>query len=323
LSDTSKNELIVSGEERDERQSDSVYDFLYHDVRRVGSFLAQFDDAGHLQQVIQSESAVKGKKRGWGFKIGGSLAELASANVEGNRTPAEGGSEASERTYDPLWTNALTFLDFLEDRNMLRRDIKEARLGQFVLIGGLLFILDLVMFKNAWRRPGVKKLLQQQAKKEAQQKALEEISQAPIQNRHERRHQAKITQNKITPAIETDVDFILDMLSIMPHAIHARILGDGASAWGTLDERYIVGQASDLVLKHGVVVPGDWFMLGICDAFPSQHPSQEDIDAVAQIAGSFVGEVASKLAPATRQALGRPEWSYRVTPLLIFREISA
>jgi hypothetical protein len=49
-----KERLAVSGEVLDEPQNDSVYDFLYQDVRRVGSFLDQFDVAGHLQQIVQS-----------------------------------------------------------------------------------------------------------------------------------------------------------------------------------------------------------------------------------------------------------------------------
>lgn len=32
----------------------SVYDFLYHDARRVGSFLAQFDENGLLQSLKRS-----------------------------------------------------------------------------------------------------------------------------------------------------------------------------------------------------------------------------------------------------------------------------
>ena len=125
--------------------------------------------------------------------------------------------------------------------------------------------------------------------------------------------------------MDTDVDFIIDILSIMPHAIHARIIppDNVLSSWEILEEQYIVGQASDLTLKHGVIVPGEWVMPGILDAFPGEHTNEETINALAELAGSFIGEAATRLAPATRQALGRPAWAHGVTPLLIFREISA
>ena len=54
----------ASGEEPDDPSQDSVYDFLYCDTRRIGSFLAQFDVSGHLQQVTASDSISKGHKGG-------------------------------------------------------------------------------------------------------------------------------------------------------------------------------------------------------------------------------------------------------------------
>src|SRR3954453_15598344 len=35
----------------------TVLDFLYHDARRVGSFLAKFQDLGLIQDIKQTESA--------------------------------------------------------------------------------------------------------------------------------------------------------------------------------------------------------------------------------------------------------------------------
>jgi hypothetical protein len=143
LSNSSENEKIASGEGQEEPRSDSVLDFLYHDARRVGSFLAQFDDAGHLQGLTESETVAKRVKRSWKLSVGGSIPEAgASGEAAIERGPAEGGSKTNERVYDPFWTNALTLLDYLEVNGLIQRDIWQARIGQFVLVKGNLIVLD-------------------------------------------------------------------------------------------------------------------------------------------------------------------------------------
>src|ERR1700682_1288268 len=44
---------------QEDQRNNSVYDFLYHDARRVGSFLAQFELQGVPQQSRASESFEK------------------------------------------------------------------------------------------------------------------------------------------------------------------------------------------------------------------------------------------------------------------------
>jgi hypothetical protein len=121
--------------EPEESQNDSVFDFLYCDSSRIGSFLAQFDDSGHLKEVRQRETASKGRKRGFEVSVGGG-AMLAGTGGSGSlgikRAPSEEGSEGSERVYDPLWANVLTFLDSLAINDLLADDISKAGIGQFI-----------------------------------------------------------------------------------------------------------------------------------------------------------------------------------------------
>src|SRR5262245_33318773 len=151
----SKNDDRASAEGHDEPANDSVYDFLYHDARRVGSFLAQFDDAGHLQQITQSDAVTKGSKRGWRVGLGGGMSPVGNAEASLELGPQQSGSETSERVYDPLWTNARTLLDYLSERDLIERDIHNARIGQFVLASGALTIIDLPMLKGAWDKKTV------------------------------------------------------------------------------------------------------------------------------------------------------------------------
>jgi hypothetical protein len=67
----SKNEEKALEKELDALENDSVFDFLYCDSGRIGSFLAQFDDSGLLEKVIQRESASRGVKRGLELSVGG------------------------------------------------------------------------------------------------------------------------------------------------------------------------------------------------------------------------------------------------------------
>ena len=87
----------VSREAHAEPPNDSVYDFLYHDARRVGSFLAQFDDAGHLQQVTQGDTAAKGRRASYKLEVTGDLGHamgLPQGGVSFRRNPAEAGSRS-------------------------------------------------------------------------------------------------------------------------------------------------------------------------------------------------------------------------------------
>ncbi|MGE4188108.1 MAG: hypothetical protein AB7E81_24320 [Hyphomicrobiaceae bacterium] len=313
MSDTSKNELIVSEEGQGDPQNDSVYDFLYHDVRRVGSFLAQFDDSGHLQQVIQSERAVKGQRRGWQFKLGGSIALVGSANAEGGRTPAEGGAEASERVYDPLWTNARALLDYLSGANLIQYDTRQAAIGQFVLASGSLIVLDLAMMKQAWDISSIRKGILQSVVQSLQ-------GQQPPGNRHQRRAVAMGTNKN---SINTEFEMIMALLSMMPHSIQAQMLGNENVIWCTLDEASIVGRSSDLMLKYDTSISGDWYMLGILDAYPNFASTEGLNNAIVDLAGTMVGQIAARLGPVAREWLGRPNGAYGMTPLLIFRKVSS
>ena len=108
---------------------------LYHDARRVGSFLAQMDPSGHLTAVKHTENATSasGMKFSAHAGAGVSLARGGGA-FEDQRTAGE--QQSAERTYDPLWTNALALLDMLDERGMIRDGLESARIGQFVKVSG-------------------------------------------------------------------------------------------------------------------------------------------------------------------------------------------
>lgn len=288
----------------------SVLDFLYHDSRRIGSFLAQFEGDGHLQQLTRTKDGSRAKKEQSQADIKGTVG-FASGTHKGSTETGVTLEEGYARVFDPYWANALEFLDVLDGRGMIRRELSSATLGQVVLVSGNLTILDLAMLKNAW---GLKSV---QAFARAGQAAQ------PSGNRQQRHN--KTAQTQITEA-----DLMLELMTVLPHSINASLFNDNQeTVWASLRDEYMVTPASDLALAHGMYLPGDWSMLGILTACPDfgsiEH--QTNLAAIgndleAGLVKSVVGQIAQTLAPIIRTISGRPSNSYAITPLLIFREIS-
>lgn len=280
---------------QDEPGSDSVFDFLYHDARRVGSFLAQFDDSGHLQQIKQTEAVAKTSGNKTTVSGATGIPVVAQGQIASDRTSGKEGREGTERVYDPLWTNTRTLLDFLDSRGMIHRDISKARIGQFVLISGSLTILDLTILKGLWEIPHVNI----------------GFIKGPANS---------IFNAKGVAASDAGYELLLNIFKALPHSVHAGLTDEQKRlVWSTLKEENMVVSSSDLLLKNGVVVSGQWSMLGILDAFPDDMSTDSN---AASLTDSPFSEILGSLAPFLRQ-LGRPQQAYGMTPLLIFRQVSA
>jgi hypothetical protein len=299
-----------------DQQKNSVFDFLYHDARRVSSFLAQFFDYGHLLSVKATESTGQASTNRFDASLSGALPIVANATGGWHQSATDDERDSAERTFDPLWANAIQLLNFLAERELLQRDITSARIGQFVLISGRLDLIDLGIFRKAWENPKVKDAVTHGAA------VAENV--AP-RSRSERRRQDR--QKAPAP---TEAELAVEMMALMPHSAIAAISSGDRAAWCTLRDEWLTVPATDILLKHGVNVAGEWNMLGILDALPDE-PNVEIEPGIysrqiehfvagmklSQLALSFAG-----LAGPARILLGRPETSYGVTPLLVFREIT-
>ena len=315
----SKSEEKALKKAQDEPETNSVFDFLYHDSRRVGSLLAQFDQNGLLKEIKQSEHASKGTGRGFSFSGGASTPLTGGGHLGIEVSPKEGGGESLERIYDPFWANAREFLNVLEDNNLILRDVESAGLGSIVLISGSMGIIDLGMLKSMWSLPTVQRKIHEGA--------TEGNDEPEPANRKERLAQERRNKNKSKPELDDDTQLLIEMMPTFPHSLNAMISGEGMSAWATLSEEFFVGHGSDIILKHGLSIPGQWHMLGILDA----QPDLGDLDSTIAAADNFqadyfsqsvIGNFAGVMAPIVRALLGRPASSYGMTPLLIFREVS-
>jgi hypothetical protein len=315
----SKSVAIASGKGPGEREPVSVFDFLYHDSRRVGSFLAQLDANGLLTEVRHSEHVAKGRKRGVSVNLGASTPLTGGGNVGFEITPKEAGGETLERVYDPYWANARELLDSLTANDLVGGDLEAAGIGSLVHVSGALSIIDLGMLKDAWGLDAVRRTAL----------AGGTAEQVEPMNRHDRRSQtAQKLKSKDSPPTENEL--MLEILKILPHSLSAMLNGSHGSVWCGLSEQYLVGSGSDLVLKHGHRIAGEWHMVGVLDAQPDITALAGAFDAENEILNgdgailfnSLIGNVARNLAPTFRLMVGRPVNSYGITPLMIFRKVA-
>lgn len=310
----SKNEVKASKEVQDEAEPDSVFDFLYHDSRRIASFLSQFDANGLLTGITQGDSVAKGAKRSKKVSIGGDVPIMGGGSLEFEIGPGETGSQSLERAYDPFWSNARLFLDVLAERNLIQRDIPSARIGQFGLVSGSLIIADMKMLQSVWGLPGIQRVMAAAAQSD-------ENAEQPTGNRQQRR---SAPSPNTKPKVPDEIQMVMEILPHLPHSGHMHIVTDELAVWAAADEGSIVGSISDLVLKHGAKIAGQWNMLGIIDALPFEVNEMLSAWEMIQVGmtGENITKAALNLAPYIRQALGRPLMSYGMTPLLVFREVA-
>ncbi|MDP4574662.1 hypothetical protein Q9K02_05860 [Qipengyuania sp. G39] len=305
----SKKEAIVSAEGQDVQTTDSVFDFLYHDSRRIASYLSQFDNSGALTGVTASEGVTKGAKRGKRIGFGGNT-PVGGGNLELEIGPGEAGSESLVRVYDPFWANALQFLDVLDQRGMIQRDLEAANVGQFVLVSGFLSIQDLGMMKDAWKTTSLQRKMLGGAQGGKKIANMTSAQKAALKEEKE------------------NTEMFLDMIQLMPHSVHARLLtidDQTKLVWCAVNQEYLVMPPSDISLTYGNVMSGEWSILGILSAHPEYLTP--DLDGKFDennlgLTESIVGQITKILSPIVRVALGRPSAAFAVTPLLIFREVA-
>lgn len=115
------------------------------------------------------------------------------------------------------------------------------------------------------------------------------------------------------------------------------IESDEFSGWSVLNADGLVASPSDFLLKHGVNIPGQWYILGVIDATPNDEeiPAEEavqvaedaipdgDIEGIQTIATKGMGGFLDEIAPMIRLMFGRRDTQYGLTTLLIFRRVSA
>ncbi len=207
-------------------------------------------------------------------------------NKEGQRT-------SLQTRFDPQWLVPLQFLTRADP--LIERNIDVARLGQLVLVAGDLMVLDLDTIKKVLTAPKLKEHFNRQFS-----------GPTPSGPR----------QAKARGLSETELG--MELVGLMPHPTQVWMHSGSHTIWSSVETEGLLVSTADLLLKHGSVVSGEWSMVGILDAMP-------DISSPSPLAMALPPylQATLSLAPLLRPLMGRPDLAYGMTPLVIFREISA
>lgn len=265
------------------QEKNSVYDFLYQDVHRIGSFLSQFDPNGHLQSSTRSNSLSQNRSASEDKSLTGKLPIVAEGKVANSHSNSEFNKNDSSKTYDPLWQNSLALLDYLEQRNLINKNILNSHIGQFVLVTGKLVILDIGFIQRILKDTSLKKTVVQNA--------------------------AGGKNNK------SSMNLGIEIFGSIPAAIQAHLHSPDISAWSTLKSEGLSLSTDDLHLKHGPSIAGEWNILGIIDALPmNDEPDISRYPLFLRNFNEFFGEI--------KKLCGRPSNYFGITPLLVFRKVT-
>jgi hypothetical protein len=304
----SSSKKALSTQRGESSKSPLVLDFLYHDSRRVGSFLSQFD-SGHLTQLTRTHEASEATSESASREFGLGLTPIVGGKSNSAENTGVAKKDGLQSVFDPYWTNARALLNYLNEHGFIERDIATAKMGQFVLISGKIIPLDMQSLKPVWSLPSIKRKII----------AGESGDDASAGNRAARRASGK---GKLD---NTENELAAEVLPHLPHSPQMHIIGNEFAAWCSLQPESLIGTMTDLVLKHGAHIAGTWSILGILDAQPDDDEdafTQSELVTLAiAITPALVAKMALDFAPITRQQLGRPEHSYGITPLLIFRAV--
>ncbi|CAN5380882.1 hypothetical protein BH11PSE5_BH11PSE5_28420 [soil metagenome] len=268
--------------EEDLIETASVYDFLYVDHDRIGLLLSQFSSDGVLTEIVRESAEGTGANRAIDIKI----VKVGSS---------ESGSTALNRRFNARWLVPLLFLD--QAKELLKRDISEADLGNLVLATGTLCLLNTDTLQTLYKSPNLQKIAMRKANDNAKE--------------------AKETFNRETAQVELDA-----MASMEPQVQMHLFRSDAPRLWATLRPDGLIMPPAELNMKYGNLIDGNWNVVGILDAHTGLH-SSETLEA---LSGRFEGQIflqeAIALGHGLRTTYGRPADAYGMTPLLVFRAIA-
>jgi hypothetical protein len=266
-------------------ESGSVFDFIYVDHRRIDLYLAQFSEFGSLTKLVRSVRASDAAQLGVSAYI---------ARGETKRAQETG----IEKHYDPQWIAPLSFLDEIQARGMLKPRITDARIGDLVILSGTLNMVDMRAFQKAFDTMS----------------GTKSTSSGP--NRKERR-----SGTQQTAAMKFDANVGLRLLASLDQPIFMLFVNEDGKYWSTMDQAAIVGSSTDLHLKHGVTIAGEWQTVGIVDCLPGVNINSPSPRFCGDVTNSFSDNM-NVLLRELRLIMGRPSDCYGITPLIIMREVS-
>lgn len=279
----------------EEPTTEYLYDFLYVDRQRISWYFSQIDPQGSPTEVRTLQETVAGHTTSGNVSVGLAKGELGNSDSSANSV---------ESRYDPQWLLPLVVIERLHEDRFIAEQLSNASMGKLVLLRGSLDVIDVRLLQEIWEP--IKQAIQLQNSAN-----LEVPGSLP---RNERRRLQRI-QDEMKNQQDAELDYTLQIIRHMPHAVQMTFKTDEGVAWACLEPRHMTTPPGDLALKHGTHVDGSWNLLGVLDARPDETP-QEKLPPAKDIRGAM-----AQLSLLVRSLLGRPETAFGVTPVMLFRAI--
>lgn len=273
---------------QDSQSTDSLFDYFYIDKERVNAITAQLFPAGVLNSIKQTSGESEGD-----------LKELkAGLPLIGAKTNAsESWNRSQERLFDSSWSTPLNLLDKLSESGRMKTCLNEARLGDIVLIKGMMKIFDAQMVHLCI--PILKKV------------KLNEL-------KNEKNHRNKLLLKESISEFE-NAEELVKMLPPTTHIDFADQFGN--YSWMSVEPSNLTTTLSDVSLKYGPFIPGEWHILCIVDAY-ADDTKLDNPDAPYPTVTNDLKNAMNTMLIMMKNMMGRPTGSFGVTPLIIFRGLS-
>ncbi|MGJ0921337.1 hypothetical protein ACR76D_01325 [Klebsiella pneumoniae] len=273
---------------QDSQNIDSLFDYFYFDKERVSALTAQLFPAGVLNSVKktshESENGLKELKAG--LPLIGARTNAAEASARGQ-----------EQVFDSSWSLPLNLLDKLSENNRIKTNLHEAKLGDIVLIKGMMKIFDAQMVHLCM--PIIKKI------------KLNELKSA-------KNNQEKNTLKQEIAGLENAEE----MVKILPPTTHIDFADSfGNLSWMSVEPSNLTTTLSDVSLKYGPFIPGEWYILCIVDAYADDN-KVDNPDAPYPDVTNELKRGMEPMLLMMRGLMGRPLGSFGITPLIIFRGVA-
>jgi hypothetical protein len=206
------------------------------------------------------------------------------ASKEENKTS----SRQSEKHYDSTTTVLYEVMDRLNELGFIRKNISETPIGQLLLCSGTIRFQDIRMMRNLW------------------EPIMKFVASGEQGNHKQKQEKTK------------EMDFYKSILVALPHALLMTFISNNKFLWSSLEEEHLKINSDDITLKHGANFAGEWIVLGILDAKPDEFSTQ----TMPTVGNPFFDGMTTILENI-REFLGRPSSHYGITPIAIFRTVSA
>lgn len=259
-----------------------LYDFLFIDYPRVQSLYSQLY-SGLLSEITSLVSESQGRKTE--IKAGGSpVGSLSSQRIEHTE-------EAKTESFNPHDLILRDVLGGLTDAGLVITNPAKSHPGNIVLLHGQVYVLDFSFYESII--PMIPSFLS----------ATDEAPKSKTEKKHQKANKS------------STMDLFKAMAKIVPWSIHLIMKTPGAMAWGAIKKEHLREDPTNLTLKNGSLLSGEWYMLAIVDVSPNQSM---DTDATfPEVFSTLVN-----LVESMRPLFGRPDSCIGVTPLLLFRKLS-